>query len=262
MSKGKSLKFQNDVSDAGESDAAQQTDEKQEITPRADFGKRWHRFRVLTPNSFILRGSCAMSDLRFKHKSRGRQAAPCSVVAIVYGRLFQPKEWTRNHVDQVLEYGDKLFRLSAIRNRIKDDGTYMKTGLVHNEFYVGFYKVLVGIEDSGIRGNLFSESIGCSDFAEGLKKFLRDNNSGVITAQGNSIAVWRQSSPDVFLYYDPASCNETGLRCPGGTACLMRFKCANDLRTHFLENLDRRYDSRYCIDKVTVLRVTEVKNNK
>jgi len=81
----------------------------------------------------------------------------------------------------------------------------------------------------------------------------------VITAQGSSVAVWRQS-PDAksFLYFDPASCDENGLRRPGGAACLMRFKCVNDLHDHMLKNLDQRYDSRYCIDKVIVLSVTEV----
>lgn len=198
-----------------------------------------------------------MSDHRFRYKSRGRQAAPCSVVAIVYGRLFEPKEWTRNHIDQVLEYGDKLFRVSLARNRLKDD-EYMRTNLVHHEFYIGFYKILVSIEDSGIHGNLFSESVGCSDFAEGLRKFLKTNDSGVITVQGSSVAIWRQSGDAGFLYYDPASCDETGLHYPGGAACLMRFKFINDLHDHLLKNLNWHYDSRYCIVKVTMLRATKV----
>ncbi|EZA52429.1 hypothetical protein X777_08572 [Ooceraea biroi] len=236
----------------------QQTANKKATKIRHDFGKRWHRFRVLTPRAFILRGSRAMTDLRFKYRSRGRQAAPCAVVAVVYGRLFQPKEWTCDYIDQVLEHGDKLFRASATRCRLRDD-EYLKTGLVHNEFYVGLCKVLVCIEDSGIRGNLFGASMGRSDLAEGLERFLRDDGAGVITAQGTSVAVWRPPGDAAsFLCYDPAACDETGLRRAGGTACLIRFKCANDLHDHLLKNLDRRYDSRYCIDKVTVLRVTEI----
>ncbi|XP_025156154.1 uncharacterized protein LOC105187022 [Harpegnathos saltator] len=242
--------------DVGEGDAAT---ERKEMLPRHDFGKRWHRFRVLTPRSFIIRGSRAMSDLRFKYRSRGRQAAPCSVLAVVYGRMFQPKEWTQEHVDQVLDYGDKLFRLSMVKNPLKDH-EYMRTDLVHDEFYVSVYKVLICVEDNGIRGNLFSESVGCSDLADGLRKFLRDDDDvgGVITAQGHSVAVWRQSARAEFFYYDPASCDETGVRRPGGTACLMRFKCLDDMRDHMLKSVNPRYDSRYCIDRVTVLRVVEV----
>lgn len=239
----------------GEGDIGQIKGKK--IPLRNNIKKRWHRFRVLTPCSFILRGSRAMSDLRFKYKSRGRQAAPCAIVAIVYGRLFEPKEWTSNHIDQVLEYGDKLFRVSLRRKKLKDD-EYMRTNLIHNEFYIGFYKILVDIENNGIHGNLFSESVGCSDFAEGLQKFLKNNDSGVITAQGSSVAVWRQSGNAGFLCYDPASCDETGLHYPDGTACLMRFKYINDLHDYLLKNLNWRYDSRYCIVKVTLLRVTEV----
>ncbi|XP_011687489.1 PREDICTED: uncharacterized protein LOC105449804 [Wasmannia auropunctata] len=251
MSKSKSspkLEGMENYSSIGEGDI-----ERKKILPRKDFGRQWHRFRVLTPRSFILRGSYTMSDHRFKYKSRGRQAAPCSVVAIVYGRLFEPKEWTSDHIDQILEYGDKLFRKNLTRSQLKDED-YMRPTHIHNEFYIGFYKILVNIEDNGVHGNVFSES----DFAEGLRKFLNNNNSGVITAQGSSIAVWRQSSDAGFFYYDPASCDETGLRCLGGTACLMRFTYMNDLHDHLLKNLNWRHDSRYCIVKVTILRATEV----
>jgi len=251
-----------ECSGGGEGDAGQQQDDRngdqKKVIARYTFGKRWHRFRVLTPRMFILRGSRAMNDLRFKYRSRGRQGAPCSVMAVVYGRLFQPKEWTSDYVDQVLEHGDKLFRTSAMKCRLKDE-EYLKTNLVHKEIYVGLYKILIDIEDSGIRGNLFGTATGCSDLAEGLRQFLREDVSGVITAQATSVAVWRQSGDTLsFLYYDPAACDDAGVHRSGGTACLIRFKCLDDLHDHLLKNLDRRYDSRYCIDKVTVLRVMEV----
>lgn len=232
---------------------------KKKTIPSYDFGKRWHRFRVLTPRSFIIRGSHAISDLRFKYRSRNRQAAPCSVVALVYSRMFHPKEWRQEHVDQVLEHGDNLFRLSAARNQVKED-EYMRTKLVHNEFYVNIYKILIRVEDSGIRGNLFSESVGCSDLAGGLRKFLQsgEDAGGVITAQGHSVAVWHRSPEVGFFYYDPASCDETGVRRPDGVACLMRFKCIDNLRDHILKNVNPHYDSRYCIDQVTILRIVEV----
>ncbi|XP_043664791.1 uncharacterized protein LOC122627608 [Vespula pensylvanica] len=221
-----------------------------------DLGKRWHRFRVLTPTSSILRGSFAMNDIHFKFRSRGRQAAPCSVVAIVYGRLFEPKEWIQDYVDQVIEYGDKLFRISMMRNRVKEN-EYMKAILVHPEFYIGNYKILICVEETGIYGNLFSEAAGCSDFADGVIQFFDSNDAGIITAQGTSVAMWRHSDVG-FLLFDPGPCGENGLRHQNGVACLLRFKCMNDMRNHFLKNMNRYYDSRYCIDKITILRVTEV----
>ncbi|XP_076672240.1 uncharacterized protein LOC143371178 [Andrena cerasifolii] len=224
--------------------------------PQSGVGKRWFRFRILSPNSSILRGSYAINSPHFKYRSRGRQAAPASVVAIVYGTLFEPKEWIADYVDQTLEYADKVFRTSVMRNRVKED-EYMKTKLVHPEFYIANYKVLVCIEETGIYGNLFSETIGCSDFGDGLRKFFQSSDSGVITAQGTSMAMWRQ--PELgFLYFDPAPCNEDGVRHADGTACVMRFKCLADLSEHFLKSMDKGYDSRYCMDKVTVLRVNEV----
>ncbi|XP_071864649.1 uncharacterized protein [Bombus fervidus] len=237
---------------SGEGDALP----KKKKAGRFDFGRRWHKFRVLTPNSAILRGSYAMNDRHFKYRSRGRQAAPASIVAIVYGRLFEPKEWVKEYVDQVLEYGDKVFRTSVMRNHVKDN-EYMKANLVHPEFYISNYKVLVCVEETGIYGNLLSETVGCPDFADGLQKFFQNNDAGVITAQGTSMAMWRH--PEIgFLFFDPAPCDEEGVHHPDGVACVMRFKCLNDIRDHFLKSMDQRYDSRYCIDKVTVLKVTEV----
>ncbi|XP_043251353.1 uncharacterized protein LOC122396761 [Colletes gigas] len=237
---------------SGEGDAAP----KKTKTPRFSLGRRWHRFRILTPNSSILSGSYAMTSPHFKYRSRGRQAAPASVVAIVYGRLFEPKEWTKEYVNQVLEYGDKVFRTSVLRNHVKED-EYMKTTLVHPEFYISNYKVLVCVEETGIYGNLFSETVGCPDFADGLQKFFQNSDAGVITAQATSVAMWRH--PDIgFLYFDPAPCDEEGVRHPEGSACVMRFKCMSDIRDHFLKSMDKRYDSRYCVEKVTVLRVSEV----
>ncbi|KOC69960.1 hypothetical protein WH47_08221 [Habropoda laboriosa] len=237
---------------SGEGDALP----KKKKPTRADFGKRWHRFRVLTPNSAILRGSYAMNDPHFKYRSRGRQAAPSSIVAIVYGRLFEPKEWMKDYVDQILEYGDKVFRTSIMRNHVKDN-EYMKSTLVHPEFYISNYKVLVCVEETGIYGNLFSETVGCPDFTDGLEKFFQNNDAGVITAQGSSMAMWRQ--PELgFLFFNPAACDEEGVHHPDGVACVMRFKCLNHVSEHFLKSMDQKYDSRYCIDKVTVLRVSEV----
>ncbi|XP_035727334.1 uncharacterized protein LOC118443854 [Vespa mandarinia] len=248
----KKVEIAEDPGGAGE---GKNTKKRKPIT-KYDFGKRWHRFRVLTPTSSILRGSFAMNDSHFKYRSRGRQAAPCSVVAIVYGRLFDPKEWIQDYVDQVIEYGDKLFRISMMRNRVKDN-EYMKATLVFPEFYIGNYKILICIEETGIYGNLFSETIGCSDFSEGIIRFFSNNDAGIITAQGTSVAMWRHSGIG-FLYFDPGPCGEHGLRRQDGVACLLRFKCMNDMRDHFLKNMNKNYDSRYCIDKMIILRVNEV----
>lgn len=222
------------------------------VRPAAD--GRWYRFEAITPEVAVLRGSYAMTDVHFKQRSRGQQAAPSSVVAIVFGRLIEPKDWTKRYVDQVLECGDKLFRISSTRNRVKP-GAYLTTNLVYPEFYVEDYKCLICTEDSSVYGSLFSASIGCPEFVEGLRRFFKLNDSGVVTAQGSSVAMWRHPTAGYF-YYDPSSCGPNGSRDKDGVACIMRFKKLDEMAELFLSNLDRRYDSRYCIDKVSVLRVT------
>ncbi|XP_034948790.1 uncharacterized protein [Chelonus insularis] len=215
--------------------------------------KKWFKFDVLSPTTAILRGSYSMSDKRFKFGSRGQQGAACSVIAIVFGCLCQPKEWTSNFVDQILKYGDKLFRTSQARNRIKP-GIYMTTKLIYPEFFIEDYKCWVCIEDSCVFGNLFSENLGSPDLTDGLQRFFKTNNSGVLTAQENSVAIWRYLDKG-FLYFDPSSCNELGVQSSNGVACVVRFKCLNDLRDLFLSNLNQKDNSRYCIDRVIVSKV-------
>uniref|UniRef100_A0A6V7J4P2 Uncharacterized protein n=1 Tax=Bracon brevicornis TaxID=1563983 RepID=A0A6V7J4P2_9HYME len=163
------------------------------------------------------------------------------------------------HVNQVLEDGDKLYRTSQARNKV-DPGNYLTTSMIHPEFFIGDQKCLISVEDKKIFGNVFAESVGCPDFVDGLKRFFRNDTCAVVTAQGASVAVWRDCKYGYF-YFDPAPCDESGGHCPDGTACVMRFKCVNDLQERFLSNLSQGFDSRYCIDGVNILRIAPVKRS-
>lgn len=233
----------------------QQTETKNQIKSilHHETGKLWHHFRTLNAHSAILHGSCSTNHTRFKLRSRGKQGTACSVVAIVFGRLFEPKDWTRYLVDQVLEFGDKLFCISQIRNKVNPE-QYMTVSLIYPEFFIGDYKCMICAEEGAVYGNLFSKSIGCPDFSDGLQRFFRTNDAGVVTTQGMSVAMWRQPGGG-FFYFDSSSCAENGIRCANGMACLMRFKCMNEMRELFLSNVDKKFDSRYCIAKVGILRV-------
>ncbi|XP_024942100.1 uncharacterized protein LOC107269031 [Cephus cinctus] len=249
----------NDVEGEKSEGKGELTQARKNLTARHDFGKLWHRFRVLNSQNAILHGTLAMNSMRFKHRSRGFQGASCSVVAIVFGRLLEPKDWTKHYIDQVLEYGDKVFRISQTRNRV-NPGVYMTTNLVYPEFYVADYKVTICTEESSVYGNLFSETVGCPNFMDGLERFFKLNDSGVVTAQGTSVAMWRQLGAG-FFHFDPAGCAEDGSKSANGVACLMRFKYMNEMADLYLSKLDKKYDSRYCIDKVSVLRVMPVNRN-
>lgn len=178
------------------------------------------------------------------------------MVAIVFGRLFEAKDWTKDYVDKILEYGDKLFLMSATRNKVSP-GIYLSVNLIYPEFFVGDYKCAICTEESSVYGNLFTESIGCPDFADGMQRFFKTNDAGVITTQGLSVAMWRNKKSG-FFYFDPSARAEDGTKCVSGVACLVYFKCLNDMRDLFLSNMEKKFDSRYCIAKVTILRVTPI----
>ncbi|XP_015114040.1 uncharacterized protein LOC107039093 [Diachasma alloeum] len=220
---------------------------------------KWFNFRVLSPTSAILSGSYSMSDKHFKFQSRGKQGTAAAVISIILGSIYDPKTWTKYHVDKILEYGDKLYRRSLARNKA-EPSAYMTTSMISPEFFFEDYKCLISTESRNVYGNLFAESVGCPDFADGLKRFFRNDNCGVVTAQGVSVGMWHDANHGYF-YFDASPCRESGERSFDGTACIIRFKCLNDMQDLFLGNLSRSYDSRYCIDKVTILRVAPVKRS-
>lgn len=145
--------------------------------------ERWYRFRVLTPNKAILRGTTSTTDKRFKILSRGRQESAASAVAIVIGHLFQPPDWTSSLVDKVLEYGDRVFRVSQARCKLPDDA-YLTTNLLQTEFFVGDYKCQICVESGTIYGNLASESSSAPKLSNGVPKFFENFRFGVLTTQG------------------------------------------------------------------------------
>ncbi|XP_063994628.1 uncharacterized protein LOC135172523 [Diachasmimorpha longicaudata] len=220
---------------------------------------RWFNFRALSPTSSILTGSYSMSDKHFKFQSRGKQGTATAVASIILGKIYDPKTWTKFHVDKILEYGDKLYRRSLARNK-NDPSTYMITSMISPEFFIEDYKCLISTESRNVYGNLFAESVGCPDFADGLKRFFRNENYGVVTAQGVSVGMWHDAN-DGYFYFDASPCDESGKRSSDGAACIIRFKCLADMQDLFLGNLSRSYDSRYCIDKLAILRVAPVKRS-
>lgn len=160
--------------------------------PKQKLPEKWHRFKVLTPNRAILRGSTSTTDKRFKILSRGRQESAAAAVAIVIGHLFQPPDWTSGLVDKVLEYGDRVFRVSQARCKLPDDA-YLTTNLLQTEFFVGDYKCQICVESGTVYGNLASESSGAPKLADGLPKFFESHRFGVLTTQGSLKCIFKKS---------------------------------------------------------------------
>jgi hypothetical protein len=146
--------------------------------------EKWHHFLVISSSQAILRGNSSTSNKRFKILSRNRQASAVSVVGIVYAHLLKPWDWTASFLDRILEDGDKLFRVSQARNRLKKN-VFMTPNLLQQQFFVGDYKCKICTEIDIICGNLINETAGALDLKRGLHKFLETPNFGILTSQGN-----------------------------------------------------------------------------
>ncbi|XP_074113780.1 uncharacterized protein LOC141536895 [Cotesia typhae] len=223
-------------------------EEKQNFKKKK-YPHKWNNFQVISSKMAILRGNYSIFDKRFKFASRGQQGTTCCVVAIVFSRLVNPKNWTVDHVNKVLENGDRLFRLSQWRNKVKD--TLMTTQMVYPEFFIDDYKCNILCEPNKVCGNFFTESAGCPLIGDGIKKFFQDHEAGVLTSFGAAVAIWRHTVEGKFWYFSPTSCDENGRQ---KEACLIISKDINDLVELFLTNLNHNY-SRYSVDKITVVKI-------
>lgn len=221
--------------------------------------KFWHGFRILSPNSAIIRGSLAINDERFTIETRGRQAVPCSITAIIFGSILCPEDWSKDFVDHVLLYGNRIFRISRSKNKVPAD-IYMTSSLVYPELFIDDYKCRICAIPSLVHGKLFTKYSNCPDLMKGVENFFKIAEAGVITTQDFSIAIWRYKN-DQYFYFDPAPCADDGYRHCDGSACLMRFKCLSAILDLILSNLNKTDDSNYCIDRINVLHITPIRKS-
>ena len=221
--------------------------------------KFWNGFRMLTPNSAIILGTFAMNNQRFTVGSRGRQAIPCSITAIVFGNILSPEDWNKEYIDSVLLHGDRIFRISRTKNKVHPD-VRMTSDLVHPEFFIDEYKCRICATASTVNGNLFTENGNCPDLMNGVQNFFKIAKAGVITTQDITAGIWCHKDTQYF-YFDPAPSADDGSRFCGGSACLMRFKCLNALLDFILSILNKENDSKYYIDKINILDITVISKN-
>ena len=218
-----------------------------------------HGFRIIKQNAAIMRGSFSMNDKRFGFRSRGLQAVACCTVAIVFNNLLDSQDWTEYFLDCVLTYGDKVFRLSCTKNRIKPN-VNMTANLIYPEFFIGDYKCSICATENIVYGNLFTENMNCLDLRNGVDKFFKSSEAGILIIQGFSVAIWRHKNGEIF-YFDPAPCADDGIRCDNGKACLVRFKCLNDMLNFLLSTLNQKENSKYSIDRIKILNIISIRSD-
>lgn len=72
-----------------------------------------------------------------------------------------------------------------------------------------------------------------------------------------SVGIWKHEQEGYFCF-DPAPTDETGKRCLDGFACLIRSPTVEGIVEAFSENLNCKYDSRYCIDRMSLAKVKPI----
>lgn len=146
---------------------------------------RWNNFTIVGERA-ILRASGSTQDPRFKPMNRGRQGRAACMVAIALAHLIEPCDWTSELLDRVLEYADRLFRVSRARALLPTQALLHPEQL-QPEFFIGDYKCTLCTESNKFTGNLSSDALGATNIYNALTTFLRDHDFGILISQGMNI---------------------------------------------------------------------------
>ncbi|CAB3257560.1 unnamed protein product [Arctia plantaginis] len=235
-----------------------------------------NKMKPVAPGRWIVRGSFHEGDNRFPEEHRGRQATPCSLMALGMAHVVDPNEWTAEDIDETLVRGDVLYEntmehlekmgisldapKSAEENEDEETEEPTPTGSLAAADCLTRFSVSqndcieADVMDSTFIGHLNPEpDSGLPSFKSILTSFFKEYSHGVFTARGNSVAIWRHGG--YYFMFDPHGCDENGLPSdePRAAACLIRIQGKIDeLAKILVGNLPPGSDDSFNISPVSI----------
>lgn len=208
-------------------------------------------FETISPLSGILRATI------FKLPEL---APSISLYALGMLKIYKSKVWTTEIVDQILDYGHKLYKQSFYKLGNSGDKLIILKDVV-KDFIIFERKFSAEVQHSSIIGMLNSDQL---DFAQGVVDFFREYDTGII--QGPiTVAIWQEE--DLYYMLDSYECNEIGAHIipkdgessGDGKSCVTWYKFLSDLIKTYCENLpkEHRHDP-FMISNVLVTDYVEV----
>ncbi|KAK0084491.1 hypothetical protein PV325_006941 [Microctonus aethiopoides] len=172
----------------------------------------WHNFPKKIDGVWELTGDVAINDERFPLENRGKQTAALAVMAIIFSKVYEPRQWTKEILDEVVITGDKLHDKSIAR---LGDNISPRVNQILAEFFLSNRRLNITVKDCVQTGEIKispTSSSKIQDLKSGIENFFQNNISGVITLTNNlNIAIWKSKDhyycliPDVKLSDDQAT---------------------------------------------------------
>ncbi|XP_017785371.1 PREDICTED: uncharacterized protein LOC108568673 [Nicrophorus vespilloides] len=199
----------------------------------------WRNFVAIDVDRWLLRGNFSQADRRFNRTSRNTQCTATAAMAIVYAHLVPIAEWTSNTIDDVITKGDAYYTecIEALKKKEKFKEPMLLVVELLTEFMVDEKLVCLDIAECLMNGYIsWSESCKvCVNLQKGLAEFFKDNDFGIFTCRGISVALWRKG--DTFFYFDSHDRNRQGFHTHHGKACIQRISTTEKLAECLMGNL-------------------------
>ncbi|CRK90234.1 CLUMA_CG003947, isoform A [Clunio marinus] len=210
----------------------------------------WKNFKAIGLNKWILSGKISESSDLFKESNRNHQGTCISVVALVMTRELGLQSWTTETVDEIVQLGDEFHSGSILSLESKGEliDSDLRLSELGNELKLQRIIVDLLYEECIINGSLLANDSSDDNLTlcQGLKTFFENDDLGVLTCCGVSLAIWRHS--DAFYLFDSHGRDEQGRNLKvvdpihgcmiAGSACVLRFLSVNDLACHLKTNME------------------------
>ncbi|KAJ0182884.1 hypothetical protein K1T71_000860 [Dendrolimus kikuchii] len=246
------------------------------VTERGQVPEPVNKMKPVAPGRWVVQGHFHEGDERFPEEHRNRQATPASIAAIAMAHVLNPLDWTPEDVDETVIRGDILYEntmehlekmgISLESPKNEEEGGddeeeeaaasgYLAAADVMNRFKVSEYDCIeTEVMDGAYSGQLNpDQSSGILSLKDSLNQLFKEHTHAVLTARGNSTAIWKQD--DCYYLFDPHGCDENGYPSdePRAAACLVRISGrAEGLADSILANLPPGVDDSFNISPVAV----------
>ena len=145
--------------------------------------------KLLSVGIWELPGTLSLSDEKFPKENHLKQTSSIAIIAIIFSKAYEPRQWSKEVLDEVIITGDKLH--SQCVARLGTTSAPRITEIV-KEFFLSNRRIDLTVRDCVQAGDLSGKPPKVQDLKTGLEKFFNHYTSGVLTiADDINLATWK-----------------------------------------------------------------------
>lgn len=168
---------------------------KLEVLDFKEVSENWYNWIGFGIQHWIIRGTFSQSHSQFPEEHRNTQGTSIAALALVYSTITELFKWNKDLIDEII-YEGNYFHIHSIEQLKKDErftSHFLKPEEISKVYLLHDQKIEFLIEQGTVYGTLFGmEESGVLNMEQGLFEFFKNNEMGIITSCGSSIAIWQK----------------------------------------------------------------------